>query len=299
MILYHYGGLYMNHPITGHTGLICLLGSPCSHSISPMMHNTAFESLGLDYRYLAFDVDEAGLETAVEGLKTLDARGFNLTMPNKNKMLSLCDRLSPAAEIIGAVNTVVNDNGILTGHNTDGIGYMQSVKYTGYNIIGKKMTLIGAGGAATAICVQAALDGVREISVFLRRSSRFYDRAEQTVYELSGKTSCQIRLCDFSDPELLKRELADSDILTNATSLGMAPDTDRCPVPDASFLADRLIVSDIIYNPGETILLQMAKSKGLPCFNGLFMLLFQGAEAFRLWTGANMPVTLVKNVCFS
>ena len=96
-----------------------------------------------------------------------------------------------------------------------------------------------------------------------------------------------------------KRELADSDILTNATSLGMAPDTDRCPVPDASFLADRLIVSDIIYNPGETILLQMAKSKGLPCFNGLFMLLFQGAEAFRLWTGANMPVTLVKNVCFS
>lgn len=289
----------MNHPITGHTGLICLLGSPCSHSISPMMHNTAFEALGLDYRYLAFDVDEAGLETAVEGLKTLGVRGFNLTMPDKNKMLSLCDCLSPAAEIIGAVNTVVNENGILTGHNTDGVGYMRSVRHAGYDLTGKKMTLIGAGGAATAICVQAALDGVREISVFLRRSSRFYERAEQTVRELSERTTCKIRLCDFFDQERLKRELSDSDILTNATSLGMAPATERCPIPDASFLPDRLVVSDIIYNPRETVLLQMAGAKGLPCFNGLSMLLFQGAEAFRLWTGADMPVALVKNACFS
>ena len=155
-------------PITGHTALICLLGSPCAHSISPMMHNASFEALGLDYRYLAFDVNEATLPTAVAGLKVLGARGFNLTMPDKNLMVSLCDDLSTAARIIGAVNTVVNENGRLIGHNTDGIGYMQSVKDAGYDIIDKKMTLLGAGGAATAILVQAALDGLKEISVFVR-----------------------------------------------------------------------------------------------------------------------------------
>ena len=110
----------MKHTITGHTGLICLLGSPCAHSISPMMHNAAFEALDLDYRYLAFDVNEETLPAAVDGLKAMNARGFNLTMPDKNRMVSLCDRLSPAARLIGAVNTVVNDNGVLTGHNTDG-----------------------------------------------------------------------------------------------------------------------------------------------------------------------------------
>ena len=122
-------------PITGHTALICLLGSPCAHSISPMMHNASFEALGLDYRYLAFDVNEATLPTAVAGLKVLGARGFNLTMPDKNLMCSLCDKLSPAAEIIGAVNTIVNDNGVLTGYTTDGLGYMHAVEDAGHNII--------------------------------------------------------------------------------------------------------------------------------------------------------------------
>ena len=149
-------------PITGHTALICLLGSPCAHSISPMMHNASFEALGLDYRYLAFDVNEATLPTAVAGLKALGARGFNLTMPDKNLMVSLCDDLSTAARIIGAVNTVVNENGRLIGHNTDGIGYMQSVKMPVMTSSAKKMTLLGAGGAATAILVQAALDGLKK-----------------------------------------------------------------------------------------------------------------------------------------
>lgn len=289
----------MTQRITGHTGLICLLGSPCSHSISPMMHNRSFEALDLDYRYLAFDVNEEALPAAVEGLKVMNARGFNLTMPDKTRMVSLCDRLSPAAQIIGAVNTVVNDSGILTGHNTDGIGYMQSVKDAGYDIIGKKMTLLGAGGAATAILVQAALDGVKEISVFLRKTSRFYERAEKTAEALREQTDCKISLCDFSDTALLKREIADSCILTNATSLGMAPHEDTCPIPDPSFLPDELIVSDIIYNPKETKLLKMARERGLPCFNGCYMLLYQGAEAFRLWTGKDMPVAIIKNEFFT
>ena len=288
----------MTKPITGHTGLMCLLGSPCKHSISPMMHNKAFEELGLDYRYFAFEVNEDTLETAVEGLKAMGARGFNLTMPCKNKMVGLCDQLSPAAKLIGAVNTVVIENGILTGHNTDSIGYMQSVKDAGYDIIGKKMTLLGAGGAATAILVQAALDGVREISVFLRKTSRFYGRAEATAKALMTETDCRIKLCDFNDTETLRRELADSAIVVNATSIGMAPDIDACPITDADFLPQGIVVSDIIYNPKETKLLTMAREKGLSYFNGTYMLLYQGAEAFRLWTGCEMPIQLIKNSFF-
>lgn len=288
----------MTNQITGHTGLICLLGSPCRHSISPMMHNKAFEALGLDYRYLAFEVDESTLNTAVNGLKALGARGFNLTMPCKNKVVSLCDNLSPAARLIGAVNTVVNDNGILTGHNTDGIGYMQSVKDAEFDIIGEKMVLLGAGGAATAILVQAALDGVKEISVFLRTTSRFYERAGAVADALRLETGCKITLCDFNDPRRLKAELSDSRIVTNATSIGMAPNEDACPIPDGSYLPDGIIVSDIIYNPKETRLLTMAKEKGLPYFNGTYMLLYQGAEAFRLWTGRDMPVPLIKDAFF-
>ena len=288
----------MSNQITGHTGLMCLLGNPCKHSISPMMHNKAFEALGLDYRYLAFEVNETTLKTAVEGLKALGARGFNLTMPCKNQMVSLCDELSPAAKLIGAVNTVVNNNGILTGHNTDGIGYMQSVKDAGFDIIGKKMTLLGAGGAATAILVQAALDGVSEISVFLRKTSRFYERAEITAKALMKETNCKIKLCDFNDTELLRHELADSAILVNGTSIGMAPDVDACPIPSADVLPDGIIVSDIIYNPKETKLLTIAREKGLPYFNGTYMLLYQGAEAFRLWTGCEMPVELIKKSFF-
>ena len=242
----------MTNSITGHTGLMCLLGSPCKHSISPMMHNKSFETLGLDYRYLAFEVDETTLEAAVNGLKAMGARGFNLTMPCKNKMVSLCDRLSPAAKLIGAVNTVVNDHGILTGYNTDGIGYMQSVKDAGYDIIGKKMTLLGAGGAATAILVQAALDGVAEISVFLRKTSRFYERAQAIAEALQKETTCKITLCDFHDHEQLRRELSDSAIIVNGTSIGMAPDMEACPIPSADLLPDGIIVSDIIYNPTET-----------------------------------------------
>ena len=137
----------MKDRITGHTVLTGLLGSPVAHSISPMMHNESFRQLGLDYAYLAFDVGTDNLKTAVEGLKVLGVRGFNLTMPDKNLMCTYCDKLSPAAELIGAVNTVVNDNGVLTGHTTDGIGYMEAARDAGYDLTGKTMTLLGGGGA--------------------------------------------------------------------------------------------------------------------------------------------------------
>ena len=208
--------------ITGHTGLTGLFGSPVAHSISPMMHNASFEHLGLDYVYLAFDVGTDKLAAAVDGLRAMNVRGFNLTMPDKNKMCELCDRLSPAAEISQAVNTVVNDNGILTGHTTDGTGYLLAAKDAGYDLIGKKMTLLGAGGAATSILVQAALDGLSEISVFSIHD-QFYVRAEQIVQTLNERTNCKVQLFDFEDDSILRREIADSYILTNGTSVGMAP----------------------------------------------------------------------------
>ena len=268
----------MINQITGHTRLTGLLGSPVEHSISPMMHNEAFQQLGLDYVYLAFDVGTDKLKTAVEGLRTLNVRGFNLTMPDKNLMCSLCDKLSPAAEIIGAVNTIVNDNGVLTGYTTDGLGYMHAVEDAGHNIIGKKMTLLGAGGAATAILVQAALDGVSEISVFNVRDD-FFARAEKTVSDLNERTNCKVRLFDFENPDILKREISESAILTNGTSVGMSPNTDASIIKDASVFHKDLIVSDVIYNPEETKLLRLAKEAGCPTFNGLYMLLYQGAEA--------------------
>ena len=284
--------------ITGHTQLTGLLGSPVSHSISPMMHNEAFRQLGLDYVYLAFDVDEEAMATAVNGLRALNVRGFNVTMPGKNVMATLCDRLSPAAEITGAVNTVVNDNGVLTGYTTDGIGYMRAVQDAGHNIIGKKMTLLGAGGAATAVLVQAALDGVSEISVFSIRDG-FWERAEKTVALLNERSSCKVRLFDFEEEAILRKEISESSILTNGTSVGMAPNTDRSIITDTTMFHKDLIVSDVIYNPRETKLLKLAKEAGCQTFNGLYMLLYQGAEAFKLWTGQDMPVDIIKKKYFS
>ncbi|WP_461813110.1 shikimate dehydrogenase [Faecalimonas sp.] len=288
----------MNKEIDGHTILTGLLGSPVAHSISPFMHNESFRQLGLNYIYLAFDVTTDKLETAVNGLRALNVRGFNLTMPNKNEMCKLCDKLSPAAKISGSVNTVVNDNGILIGHTTDGIGYMQSLKRAGHTIIGKKMTLLGAGGASTAILVQAALDGVKEISVFNHRSASF-TRMEKVIEKLKTVSDCQIHLYDYSDEKILKREISESTLLTNGTSVGMAPHTDASIITDSKIFHKDLIVSDVIYNPRETKLLHLARECGCHTLNGLSMLLFQGAEAFKLWTGKEMPIEIITQKYFS
>lgn len=288
----------MTEQITGHTKLTGLLGNPVAHSISPMMHNEAFRHLGLDYAYLAFQVDLSSLDKAVEGLKALGVRGFNLTMPNKNRMCELADHLSSAAQMIGAVNTIVNDNGILTGYNTDGIGYMQALKDAGHDITGQKMTLLGAGGAATAICVQAALDGAAAIDIFSIRD-QFYDRAVRLADVINSNTDCKAALYDMEDKMVLGKSIEESAILTNGTSVGMSPGTDACIISDLSVFRPGLIVSDVIYNPRETKLLRLAKERGCRVFNGLYMLLYQGAEAFRLWTGQDMPVALIKKKYFS
>lgn len=288
----------METRITGHTVLTGLLGSPVAHSISPMMHNEGFRQLGLDYAYLAFDVGTDNLKTAVDGLKALGVRGFNLTMPNKNLMAEYCDKLSPAAEIIGAVNTVVNDHGVLTGYTTDGIGYMQAARDAGFDLTGKTMTLLGGGGAATAICVQAALDGLKEIRVFNIKDA-FYPRLQTLIDRIHDRTDCKVTLDDLADKEVLKKSIETSHILVNGTSVGMSPNTEGCLIDDLSVFRPDLIVSDVIYNPEETKLLRLAREHGCQTFNGLYMLLYQGAEAFKIWTGQDMPIDIIKEKYFT
>lgn len=286
----------MSKHTTGHTGLLCLLGSPVAHSISPEMHNEACALLDLDYHYLAFDVPPDRLEIAVNGLKELGVKGFNLTMPDKNKMAELCDELSPAARICGAVNTVVHKDGKLIGHTTDGIGYMMSAKDAGCDLVGKRMVQLGAGGAGTAVLVQAAMDGLAAIDVFNTKDA-FWPRVEGIVAQLNEQTSCHVTLHDLADLEDLCNVLTQADLLLNTTPVGMAK-IPGCLIPDASFFHPGLIVSDVIYEPAETELLRMAREAGLKTFNGMYMLLYQGAASFKLWTGQEMPVAEVKEKYF-
>lgn len=288
----------MSIPITGHTGLTALLGSPVAHSVSPLMHNESFRYHNLDYVYLCFDVNEDALTETVRGLRTAGIRGFNLTMPNKNKMVELVDKMSPAAEMIGAINTVVNDDGILTGHNTDGTGFMLSLKDAGHDITNKTVTILGAGGAASSICVQAALDGASTLHIFVRSSSRFWNRMQEIVNHINNNTGCKAYLYDNDDEKAKKDAVVQSNLLINASSVGMAPNVDGCLIPDASYFHPGLVVSDVIYEPRETKLLRMAREAGCETCNGLYMLLYQGAEAFRIWTGKDMPIDLVKGKYF-
>ena len=286
------------HQITGHTELIGLLAYPIRHSQSPATHNAAYEKLGVDIVNLAFEVDAPELEDAIKGLRALKMRGANVSMPNKTIVHQYLDEISPAAKLCGAVNTIVNKDGYLVGHITDGIGYVQSLKDNDIDPTGKKVTIVGSGGAATAVEIQAALDGVAEINVFNVRDN-FFGRAEEIVAKLNERTECKVTLHDYSDPEILRASIAESAILVNGTSVGMAPNVDRTIITDTSMFHKDLFVFDVIYNPQETRLLREAKEAGCKTGNGMYMLLYQGAASFKLWTGEEMPVEIIKEKYFS
>ena len=285
----------MAERITGHTELIGLMAYPIRHSSSPAMHNEAFAYLGLDYAYLAFEVDNSTLEDAVKGIRALKLVGSNVSMPNKTVVGKYLDKLSPAAELCGAVNTITNENGVLTGHITDGIGYMQSLKDYDIDVIGKKMTIVGCGGAGTAIQIQAALDGVKEMSIFNVKDA-FWSNAEDTVRKINEQTNCKATLYDLADLDALRREIADSYLLANATGMGMKPLEGQTWLPDTSYLRPDLIVTDTVYAPAKTKFLEMAEAVGCKRMNGFGMMLFQGAAAFKLWTGKDMPIEHMKEV---
>ncbi|HJD01889.1 MAG TPA: shikimate dehydrogenase [Candidatus Mediterraneibacter excrementavium] len=286
----------MESRINGHTRLFALIGSPVGHSGSPAMHNYSFARRGIDAAYLAFDVPEERTADAVEALRTLHAGGFNVTMPCKTETARLVDRLSPAAELIGACNTVVMEaDGTLTGHNTDGVGFVRNLKEHGVEVKGQRIVILGTGGAATAITVQAALDGAAQIAVFNRRGGS-YTNGEKTIEKVRNAVPDigKVYIEDIYNREVLEQAVAESDILVNATCLGMCPMEDRTPVP-AEFLHPDLAVADVVYNPRETRLLREAKQAGCRAvIGGIGMLLWQGAEAFRLFTGQEMPVEEVR-----
>ncbi len=289
----------MESRISGHTGLLALIGSPVGHSGSPAMYNYSFEKLGLDYAYVAFDVKEDKVKDAIEAMKTFHMRGCNVTMPDKVEAVKYMDALSPAAQIIGAVNTIVNDDGKLTGHMTDGEGFVKNLKAHGIDVKGKKITVAGGGGAATAIQVQCALDGAREIAIFNRKDA-FFERTIQTVEKIKKACpDCTVNVFDIDDTAKMTEEIKSSDIFANATIVGMKPLDDQSVVKDLSAFYPGLIVCDAVYNPTETKLLKEAKEAGCTCIGGKGMLLWQGVAAFKLYTGEDMPVEEVREKFFA
>lgn len=279
----------MEKRIAGTTGLFCLLGSPVGHSGSPAMYNFSFQNQGLDYAYMAFDVKKEGMTDAIKAIKLMNIRGGNFTMPVKNIAATLVDELSPAAKVVGAVNVFVNQDGKITGHITDGIGFVRNLKENGVDIKGKKLVVIGAGGAATALQVQAALDGAQALSIF-NRDDEFYARAEETAQKLAtAAPDVTVHVYPLADQAKLKAEIADADILVNATVIGMKPYDDQSLV-DPSFLRPDLVVADTVYNPLKTKLILDAEKVGCKVAPGKGMLLWQGAAAYELFVGKQMPV---------
>lgn len=281
------------HQITGHTELTCLIAYPIRHSNSPAMHNAAYEKLGRDVVNLAFEVDADDLEDAIKGIRAMKIIGGNISMPNKTIVHKYLDEVSPAAQLCGACNTFTNHNGYLKGYITDGIGYMESLKDNNIDIIGKKITIAGSGGAATAVEIQAALDGVKEISIFAR-DDKYFANAEQTVEKINTHTECKANLFRLEDLDALKAEIADSVLFTNATGCGMKPLEGYTYIPDKSFFRPDLIVTDVVYAPAETEMLRMAKEVGCKTMNGSGMMLFQGIAAIELIMGERVDSEYMK-----
>jgi len=280
--------------IDGRTKIFGLIATPIGHSLAPTMHNLAFKKLGLNNAYMAFEVGNEELADVVAGFRALHLKGFNVSMPNKTKIQPLLDEITPAAELIGAVNTVVNDNGKLIGHNTDGLGYIGTLTERDVDFVGKKMTLMGAGGAAKAVAIQAALDGIAEIAIF----NRDITKASEIAELINNESNCRVNAYKLDDLDSLKSEIASSDMLTNATGVGMNPLEGQSLIPDTSWLRPELVVSDLIYNPRKTTLLEQAESVGCKAINGLGMMLWAGSRSFEIWTGKEMPVEYVKKHLF-
>ena len=276
--------------INGKTELFCLIGSPVGHSGSPAMYNYSFQKTNLNCAYLAFDVKLEDTEAAVNGLKTLGCSGFNVTMPCKTRAAELADELSDAAALIGACNTMVIKDGKLYGHNTDGIGFVKNLKEHGVDVKDKVMTVMGAGGAATAIQVQSALEGAREIHIFNRRDE-FYANAENTAKKIEERVpGVKVNVYPLEDEQKLYEKIGESHILVNATKVGMKPMEEESLIKDTRVFRENLVVADAVYNPRETKMLQEAQAAGCKiALGGIGMLLRQGEAAFRIFTGENMP----------
>jgi shikimate dehydrogenase len=275
--------------ISGKTKICGLIGDPVEHTMSPAMHNAAFKKLGLDYIYLPFRVRPEELTQAIAGLKALNIRGFNVTIPHKVSVIPLLDGLDPLAEKIGAVNTVVNGGGGLRGYNTDATGFLRALLGRGVKPEDKNVVIVGAGGAARAIAYILAEKGAHLTIINRKLELDWAEDIAQLILEDFGR---EVRVMELL-PRKLAVALPGADILVNATSVGMSPAGGRSPVP-ARLLHRRTVVFDVVYNPMTTKLLREARAAGAKTIGGVDMLAWQGALAFEKWTGQAAPLALMR-----
>lgn len=278
-----------NRVVSGKTRVCGVIGDPIEHTMSPVMHNAAFSELGIDYVYLPFRVKKDDLGQAIAGARALNLAGLNVTIPHKVAVISFLDELDPIAERIGAVNTIVNDNGALRGYNTDATGFLQALLDKGIKPEGKKVVVLGAGGASRGISFILAESGAN--LVILNRQVEI-EWAENLAREISRAFKKETAALELNDANLAE-ELEGTDILVNTTSVGMSPDINETPVP-MRLLKSTPVVFDIVYNPIQTRLLREAQAAGASTISGLDMLAWQGALAFEKWTGLKAPLELMK-----
>jgi shikimate dehydrogenase len=278
--------------ITGKTRICGVIGEPIEHTLSPIMHNAAFQTLGLDYVFLAFRVKTADVEDAASGIRALNIRGLNVTMPHKTAIIKHLDRVDLSAQIVNSVNTILNKENLLFGFNTDGVGALKALKENGVELKGRKVLLLGAGGAARAIAYALAKEA-DELAVLNRTVKQ-----AQALAKLLEK-SCNKKIASGSlSPSDIQSNLQDSDILINATAIGMKPKPDESPVAP-KLLRKNLAVMDIVYNPLETKMVKDAKAAGATVISGVEMLIHQGAASFEIWTGKSAPVEVMRQAVLS
>ena len=266
--------------------LVGTFGCPIDENPTGVVMEAGFQATNLDYRYITMKVEPGNLKPAMEGMKAVGMRGVNLTIPFKVEGVQYLDELSPAAQIIGAVNIVVNNNGKLWGENTDGKGLLTSFRNEGVSVEGKNITVLGAGGASRAICVECALAGAKKITV----ANILREQGEELVRLIKERTS--------ADAEFLMWDHAitipeDTDILSNATSVGLYPNVNDKPNINYDSIQSHFVVSDVIFNDPRTLFLGEAKKRGAKTINGLGMLVNQAALNFKLWTGVDAPIDVM------
>ncbi|MCW4006866.1 MAG: shikimate dehydrogenase [Candidatus Bathyarchaeota archaeon] len=276
---------------TGKTRLYGVIGDPIEHSLSPALQNAAFHALQLDSVFLAFKVAPNQVSEALNGMRALNLGGLNVTMPHKNAVIPCLDEVDATAEFLGSVNTIRNEAGRLKGFSTDGEGAKRALLENGVELDGKKVVLLGGGGATKAIAYELAK--VVDQLVVLNRTAQKAQAIAQNITNASGKQITANSLTNSS----IKTALQDAHILINATSIGMHPNPNQTPVPPEILRSD-LAVMDIVYNPVETQLAKAAKAAGAKVVSGVEMLLYQGAAAFEIWTGKTAPVEVMRQAAY-
>lgn len=264
-----------------------VFGDPVDGNPTGVMEEAAYQACGLNYRYLTLKVTKDDFDDAMKSIRALHMKGMNLTMPHKINVIPYLDEISEAAGIIGAVNTIVVRDGKLFGENTDGKGFVQALKNQEVSLAEKKIVILGAGGAAKAIAVECALEGASSVTII----NRTKERAEELASVLRQHTKANSVGIQWESGQKIP---ADTDILINATSIGLMPDADIKPDIDYDTVLGHMVVSDVVFNPAETLFLKEAAARGAKTVNGLGMLACQGALNFTLWTGVEAPLALME-----